>query len=423
MNNLALGKMMNDYSWLFLDLNSYFASVEQQDNPALRGQPVAVVPMMTDYTCAIAASYEAKAYGIKTGTTIAEAKKLCPRLKCVLARHGRYVHYHHLILDEFIKHAPLNKVWSVDEVSSRLPPNKRSREMATQLAHKIRRGIWDNVGQYINCSIGIAPNSFLAKVATDMMKPKGLVILDSDNMQEKLFKLKLRDLPGINVNMETRLNKAGIYTIEQFWHTSPKQARMIWGSVSGERFWYNLHGHDIPDQQTNTSMIGHSRILDPELRTIEKARQVARRLTIKAATRLRRKDFFATRFHLSVRTSDDIRWSGEVHTDPAQDNFSFLYLLDDMWERMLQDERPYRIKKVSLTLHGLKKSAAMMGDLFLTKTPAQERNKTLSVLMDQINEKFGSESLQLGVSPRTQAGYMGTKIAFSRVPELDEFSE
>jgi DNA polymerase-4 len=86
--------------WLFLDLNSYFASVEQQDNPVLRGQPVAVVPMETDYTCAIAASYEAKKFGVKTGTKILEARELCPGLACVLARHDAYVRYHHRILDE-----------------------------------------------------------------------------------------------------------------------------------------------------------------------------------------------------------------------------------------------------------------------------------------------------------------------------------
>ena len=88
--------------WLFLDLNSYFASVEQQENPKLRGKPVAVVPMDTDSTCAIAASYEAKAYGIKTQTRIYEAKKMCPELQCVTAKHDLYVSYHHKIIDEII---------------------------------------------------------------------------------------------------------------------------------------------------------------------------------------------------------------------------------------------------------------------------------------------------------------------------------
>ncbi len=307
-----------DYSWLFLDLNSYFASVEQQEHKELRGKPVAVVPLMSDYTCAIAASYEAKAYGIKTGTNIGDAKRMCPRLICVLAGHSDYVRYHHKILDEFALHTPVNKIWSVDEMSSHLPPNKRNRQASMALATRIREGIWKNVGRYINCSIGIASNSFLAKVATDMKKPNGLIVLEKDNLQDALFKLDLTDLPGINVRMEERLRKADITTIEQLWNISPKHARMVWGSVGGERFWYNLHGYDIPDLETNPSVIGHSRILDPELRRPDKARLVARRLTLKAATRLRRKEFFATKFQLSVRVVDGPHWGGEVRVPPSQ---------------------------------------------------------------------------------------------------------
>jgi len=95
--------------WLFFDLNSYFASVEQQDRPELRNKPIAIVPSDTDATCAIAASYEAKAYGIKTGTKIYEAKKLCPDLICVLARHHVYVEYHQRIFKEVGKHIPVTK--------------------------------------------------------------------------------------------------------------------------------------------------------------------------------------------------------------------------------------------------------------------------------------------------------------------------
>ncbi len=412
-----------EYSWLFLDLNSYFASVEQQMHPALRGKPVAVVPMMTDYTCAIAASYEAKAYGIKTGTNIAEAKKMCPQLRCVLARHDNYVRYHHKIVDEFVCHTPLNKIWSVDEMSSRLPPNKRTPEAASTVAIRIREGIWKNAGEYINCSIGVASNSYLAKVATDMKKPNGLIILDQENIRDKLFRLDLTDLPGINISMEARLRKAGITTVEHLWNISPKHARMIWGSVGGERFWYNLHGYDIPDLETNPSVIGHSRILDPELRHPDKARLVARRLTLKAATRLRRKEFFATRFQLSARVVDGPHWGGEVRLTPAQDNFTFLRQLDEMWDMMREETRPLKIRKVSVSLYGLRKQDEITLDFFNVETRESRRNEALSKAMDKLNEKYGAETLKLGISPQTSAGYVGTKIAFSRVPEMAEFSE
>src|ERR1700742_3311749 len=106
----------NVLRWLYIDFNSYFASVEQELNPALRGKPVAVVPVETDSTCAIAASYEAKAFGVKTGTPIYEARKMCPGLICVLAGHNHYVEYHERILDEIDRHIPVTKVCSIDEM-------------------------------------------------------------------------------------------------------------------------------------------------------------------------------------------------------------------------------------------------------------------------------------------------------------------
>ncbi len=410
--------------WLFLDLNSYFASVEQQDNPALRGKPVAVVPMETDYTCAIAASYEAKFYGVKTGTQVREAKRLCPGLKCVLARHDAYVRYHHRILEEVVRHTPIDKVWSIDELSSRLPPGKRNREAATRVAANIKEGIWKNVGEAINCSIGVASNSLLAKIAGEMQKPDGLVILEPSSLPGPLLDLKLTDLPGINVNMEMRLKKARVTTVEKLWNIAPKHARAIWGSVAGERFWYLLHGYDIPDQQTSRSSIGHSRVLDPELRRPDMAFHVARRLTVKAAGRLRHQDFYATRFHLSVR-GEEQRWAGEARLSPSQDNFSFLKSLEELWGAMTEDLRPRRLKKLSVTLYGLCRREEITPDLFDTASASyqkiSQRNEKLSKAMDMLNEKYGAETIRLGISPKTGAGFVGTKIAFSRVPDMSEF--
>src|SRR5262249_16139348 len=156
-----------------------------------------------------------------------------------------------------------------------------------------------NIGEAINCSIGVAQNAFLAKIATDMQKPNGLVILEPGQIPRALFDLKLTNLPGINVKMEERLKQARITSIEKFCGLQPQHTRKIWGSVLGERFWYLLHGYDLADQETERSSIGHSRVLDPELRIPESACLVARRLTIKAASRLRAQELYATRFGLS----------------------------------------------------------------------------------------------------------------------------
>src|SRR5476651_220485 len=173
----ALSPLPDTLRWLYVDFNSYFASVEQQLRPELRDKPVAIVAVETDATCAIAASYEAKAFGVKTGTPIWEAKKLCPGLICVLAQHERYVEYHHRILEEVDQHIPVTAVCSIDEVACRLMDNETSVERATAIALSIKRGLAANVGEYVKCSIGIAANRYLAKVATDLQKPDGLTVL------------------------------------------------------------------------------------------------------------------------------------------------------------------------------------------------------------------------------------------------------
>ena len=422
--------MQKEYGlkWLFLDLNSYFASVEQQENPALRGKPVAVVPVKTDSTCAIAASYEAKLYGVKTGTPIYEARQMCPGLRCVLARHDKYVEYHHRVLEETVKHTPINKVWSIDELSSRLPPDKRSVEEATKVARRIKLGLSDNVGKHITCSIGVAPKSLLAKIAADMKKPDGLTIIRQEELPGPLLKLKLTDIPGIGPNMEHRLRRAGITTMEQFWNTSPKQARKIWGSVQGERVWYWLHGYDFESPETDSSMIGHSRVLDPNMRSADKARLMARRLLVKATYRLRRQGFYAGSLSFSARTTAGYRWGDEIRITPACDPFAFLQALDELWARMLADFAggpDLSFKKVSVILSRLRTQDEITADLFEQENrktdSSAEKREALAAALDKLQNKYKKETVWLGVTPQTLSGHVGTKIAFARVPEREEF--
>jgi DNA polymerase-4 len=158
--------------WLYVDFNSYFASVEQQLDPRLRGKPVAVIPVETETTSAIAASYEAKAFGVKTGTPVWEARKMCPGLICVLGRHDHYVEFHERILDEIDRHIPVTKVCSIDEMACRLMKNEMSIKRTTEIAASIKAGIAKNIGEYVRCSIGVATSKYLAKVATDMQKSR-----------------------------------------------------------------------------------------------------------------------------------------------------------------------------------------------------------------------------------------------------------
>tara|TARA_R110001592_G_scaffold79054_5_gene236796 strand:+ start:12079 stop:13368 length:1290 start_codon:yes stop_codon:yes gene_type:complete len=419
--------------WLFMDLNSYFASVEQQENPMLRGKPVAVVPMETDYTCAIAASYEAKAYGVTTGTIITDAKKMCPHLHCTLAKHDLYVAYHHKIIEEVINHTPINKIWSIDELSSRLPPNKRNIDAAHIIARNIKAGIHHNVGEAIHCSIGFAPNSLLAKIACEMNKPDGLTILTQEALPGPLLNLKLTDLPGIGKNMARRLSKSGITSIQDFWDIEPAHARKIWGSVQGERFWYLLHGYDIESQPTKPSMIGHSRVLDPKLRTPEKARLILRKLVMKAAHRLRKKELNTRTISVSLRTKSGYKTSDTLSIQATQDPFTLLQYTDTLWRNIMQniahnthaDDHNATIKKISVVFSNLVTPDMITDDLFLSAAHNEGvqslKNEALTQALEKLQHKYKKEVVSLGIPPKTSAGYVGTKIAFARVPDTEEF--
>lgn len=407
-------------------MNSFFASVEQQENPNLAGKPVAVVPSMTEHTGAIAASYEAKAFGVKTGTIIRDALQLCPHLNCVPARHDVYVTYHNRILEECVHYTPLTKICSIDEFSSRLTPDNQSIERATSVSKRLKQGLYDKVGKHIKCSIGLAPNSYLAKIATDMQKPDGLVVLTTDILQDALFPLRLMDFPGIGENMQRRLNKGGIWTVEQLWNSQPKKLRKIWGSVDGEKFWYKIHGFEVPDVEQNKVMVGHSRVLDPAHRHPDMAKQITRRLTIKAAQRLRRYEMEAGKFRLSVTTTEGEKWGIDVRISPSSDNLTFIHTLNTLWAQMRNEFNPWRLKKVSVIMHDLRKPETITDDLFSVSPARQKQIKIateLSMGMDKLNKKYGPNTLHFGACPKTLAEYVGTKIAFARIPDMEEFWE
>ncbi len=418
---------ISDLRWIYVDFNSYFASVEQQLQPRLRGKPVAVVPVETDATCAIAASYEAKAFGIKTGTPIYEAKKICPELICVLANHEKYVEFHHRINKEVENHIPVTAVCSIDEVACRLMDNEVLEKRATEIALSIKKGLAKNIGEYVKCSIGIAPNKYLAKVATELKKPDGLVIIHKNDLPNKLLNLKLRDFPGIGYNMEKRLIKAGVRNFADIWTMSAQQMRKTWGSVWGERMWYLLRGIDLLEEKTEKRSIGHSHVMAPELRTPEKAKFVAQRLTLKAASRLRRLGFYASAIHFSTRLESGNRLEGSMKCIRAQDSITFTKMLDEIWKSLKPQIRGQRLKKISITLYDLSETSSAQEELFdpLPEGLSKKRKKQegISNAIDKINHRYGRDSILLGMLPTQGRSFTGTKIAFTRIPDMEEFLE
>ncbi len=413
--------------WLYVDFNSYFASVEQQLRPELRGKPIAVVAVETDSTSAIAASYEAKAFGIKTGTRIHEAKRLCPDLVCVLARHECYVEFHHRLIEEIARHIPVMAVCSIDEVACRLMDNENSLERSTAIARAIKNGIANNIGAYLRCSIGIAPNRYLAKVGTELEKPDGLVVLNAADLPQRLFSLKLRDLPGIGANIEHRIKLAGITDLPGLFALDPHQTRKIWGSIWGEKVWYLMRGMELPEEITVRRSIGHSHVMAPELRDRIKAKDVARRLTLKAASRLRRMDYYAGAMSFSARLENNTRVHAEERVYRAKDNKTFLDLLNRLWTRAITPTPGMRIRKVSVTLSDLVAATNLQAELFASPPDsdleARGKSEKLSRAMDKINHRFGRDSVLIGMTPSDGRSFSGSKIAFTRIPDIDEFLE
>ena len=257
-------RIPNEIECLYIDFDSYFASVEKQLRPELRNRPVGVIPMDTPATGLIAACYVAKAAGATRGTSVRDARALCPDIALPVARHDEYVKMHHRILAELDRHVPVKRIWSVDEMECTLIGRERKDGVA--LAHRIRKGLAHSIGPWVTPSIGLAPNQFLAKVAAEMNKPKGLVVLDPKDLPGRLFDLELTDLPGIASAMRKRLEKAGVNSVEDLWNLSPKHARAIWNSVEGERMWAQLRGHAISRPETTRGMFGHGRVLSPAWR-------------------------------------------------------------------------------------------------------------------------------------------------------------
>ncbi len=425
MNKILNNKMI--LNWLYLDLNSYFASVEQQLQPKLQNKPVAIVPTMTDATCAIAASYEAKAYGVKTGTMIYEAKKLCPEIICVQANHENYVRYHHKILEEIDKYIPIEIISSIDEVACKLIGSQKNEAQARKIAKNIKIGIQENIGQYIRCSIGIAPNRFLAKTASNLEKPDGLQVLYSKDIPDRIKHFKLSDLTGIGRAMECRLNKSGILSIQELYNISPKHMRKIWGNVQGEKFWYMLRGKEIADVKTERKTIGHSHVLEPKWRLVELAEKVMLRLLLKAASRLRRTDYYCSRLSLSIRTENNLRLEGKSRFYRACDNKKLQEEATKIWAQLIKKRNFKQIKKISITLYNLKKKSDLQPELFqnFNKKITLDTNRfeKLSKTMDNINTRFGRDSVTIGGLPNKIKSFSGTRIAFTRIPDKQEFNE
>lgn len=410
--------------YLFIDMNAFFASVEQQDDPSLRHRPVAVIPTDAETTACIAASYEAKAWGVKTGTPVWEARKLCPKIVFKIANHRRYVIMHNRIVEAVGSVLPVDRILSIDEMTCRLLTHEERRpEQVLATGLRIKEAIRKQAGDYLTCSIGAAPNNLLAKMAADLKKPDGLTVLADADVPEALHGLKLQDFPGIGPRMERRLNLYGVFTVRQLCQMSAPALSEVWGSrILGNRWYRLLRGEDVPDPVTRRQTVSHSHVLPPPLRTDAGAYGVLVRLTHKAAARLRKINYWAgsVSVHVGFRDWDPkpksgwnrgSGWELGCRIPHCQDTPNILRAVNQLWEQRPRKWLPFQVGVVLANLQAARTATPSLFD--------DDRSAAiLSHTMDEVNAEFGANVVHFG----TMHGYESTaptRIAFTQIPDFD----
>jgi DNA polymerase IV len=447
------------FGFLHIDLNSFFASVEQQLHPEYRNKPTGVVPTVADTTSLIAASYEAKALGIKTGTRVSEAKRICPGIILVNGNHADYAEYSHNIALAVERVCPVAHTPSIDEMVCQLLGRERNPPEARRISLDIKQAIKDDVGSTLRCSIGMAPNRYLAKIASDMQKPDGLIGLLPSQLPRAIAHLELRDLPGIGARTELRLNAKGIRTMPELLALDRTGMHQLFDSVWGDRMYHWLRGHDTGDDGAPVASdiqksLGHSHVLAPEHRSTEGAWAVAHKLLHKAAMRLRMEKFHTASLSVTIKYAltqsqaealgapssptasssakvgsheaqspaapkikqhysgiTQTGWAMEARFRPCQDTLSLLEALQGCWKQSPTGPEHAKPFFVGITLRNLIPDADMQTTLF--EEPGN-RNQ-LSATMDKLNLKYGHTTLHFAamLPARDSAP---TRIAFTQIP-------
>mgnify|MGYP001405748570 CR=1 FL=1 len=413
---------------LYLDFDGFFASVEQAADRRLRGRPVGVVPFAgTDRTCIIACSREAKLLGISNIMPVREARAKCPDIILVPQKPDLYRRAHNALLAEIETVIPLDAVKSIDELTCRLDDEQRKAPEA--LAARLRRRIAESVGPYITCSIGMAANRQLAKIACKAGKRSGgpgtygngLAVWRPIDMPSPLFAVKLEDIPGVGQRLYRRLLTMRIATSEDLYNTQPKQMRQIWNNVTGERLWYALHGYDVQAPDTERGMFGHSRVLPPEARSLTAAYEIARLLLTKAARRLRREGYYCSSIWLSLSIRDG-HWSRQHRLPIVNDDQAVLAGLGALWEQARRTlPRDTTIFRVGVMLGELSFASARQLDMLLDDDAERQRWERITAAVDALNSRYAATVVSIGPWRPPAGGHAGGKISYTRVPTAEDF--
>lgn len=390
---------MGPFRTLYIDMNSFFASVEQQLDPSIRGRPVAITAMENEKGCCVAASYEAKAFGVKTGTSVPDARRQCPGIIFLPSRHRLYVRFNLRVAAVLDRYAELERIRSVDEFQLALSGAATELDGAEHLVRSLKAAVAAEVGECLRFSAGIGPNHLLAKIAGKLQKPNGFRWLWPGNMPEAIAHLSLDDLPGISGATRARLERAGIYDTAALCRLDPRHARAIWRSVEGERFVRALQGAPIQLVTTQRGGYGNSKVLAPAFRAPREAYLVSRWLVEKATNRLRRDCRVASTFALHLSLLGGKGWARSMRCASSQDTGAFMRINRDLWREAWPVIRGKNLASIGVHLGDVDFLSRRTGDLLMPVGPSERTvGEQASVAMDHINQRFGAGTIRMGLN-------------------------
>ena len=400
---------------MHMDLNSCFATIEQQANPHLRGKPVAVAAYTTPSGCIVAPSVEAKGYGIKVGMRVKEGKLLYPGLIVLAPDPWKYRNVHlglrRIISDYTDKFYPK----SIDEFVLNLEGYPCYNKGMFNVGKEIKERIKKEIGEWITVSIGIAPNRFLAKTAAGIHKPDGLDEINKDNFLETYSKLALTDLCGIKIRNTVRLGGMGIYNVSDFYHAPYWKLKAAFESILGYYWYLRLRGWEIDDVVFGRRSYGNSFALPKPLITLSELSPILSKLVEKTGRRVRRAGYKARGVHLAISYRDGTFWHKGLSTEKELFDSRDIYKV----AFRLLTRSPYKklVRELAVSVFNLRDEPSLQLELFEDLTKKDRIVKAV----DKVNERWGD----LVITPARMLGTSDAvidRIAFGGVKELEEFT-
>ncbi|OYX43915.1 hypothetical protein B7Y94_00650 [Candidatus Saccharibacteria bacterium 32-49-12] len=393
---------------MHIDLNSCFATVEQQARPRLRGRPVAVLNRRTEFTSIITASYEAKAYGIKVGMRYREAKAVCPDLIAVESDPAKYKYVYHKLLDIMRDYSAHVTMKSIDEgvIDFNYATAAMLERDLVEIGQEIKQRLRDEIGVWMRCNVGIATNRFLAKTAAGLNKPDGLDVITADNLELVMNQLKLTDLTGIAKRNQRRLNSVGIYTPLEFIAAKPEVLqKMVFKSVVGEWWYRRLRGWEVDDVDYDMKRVGRQYVLEQRGLTQEQIEQRLHNLCESVGGRLRGQQRMARGVYVFVKSEDYGYWhSSTMSSVPFQSNQTIYALAKDIIRRAPGSG----IRVIGVHCYELEPVVDNQLSIFQDKL-ARERSVTRAI--DLVNQRYGERTVHSAHTLPTN-GYLTPKIPF-----------